>query len=171
MKKITILGACIALAGCASSEVTTTVTASDAEIEQYQQAVVSKDIPIIALPEEEQLNDWDDVVEQGTAELIDDKVEDVQAETFLEQYSIQVLALRNSEGFDRFITALPDEKPIFVNEKTLNDAPWFTLLYGAFSSREAAKIALDALPADVKRHGPFIRDIDLSNTSEMWQLR
>ncbi len=174
MKKTLLIGLCAILAGCASSEVTTTVVASEAEIEQYNSAMPVESDPILTLPEEEHVPQ---VIAQPVQEqkiVLTKPVQTKPAMTTSGRYSIQVLALSHDSGFQAYLMKLPHGEPVYVNKKMLNGLPWYTLLYGEYSSHAEAKRALNALPNSVRQYGPFVRslnDIKRSSTPELRQLR
>ncbi|WP_087017172.1 SPOR domain-containing protein [Thaumasiovibrio subtropicus] len=171
MKKTLLIGAVLVLTGCASSDVTTTVVASEAEIEQYNNAMPMESDPILTLPAEEPMAQVVKPVEENKIVL---NKPTKPAMTSGGRYSIQVLALSHDGGFQEYVDRLPSGKPIYVNKKMLNGLPWYTLLYGEYSSKAEAKRALNALPSSVRQYGPFIRsldDIKRSSSPDLRQLR
>ncbi|WP_407333804.1 SPOR domain-containing protein [Enterovibrio sp. 27052020O] len=75
------------------------------------------------------------------------------------QYTIQVIALSHNKGFSEYMNKLPSDKPVWSNKKMVDGLPWYTLLYGDFTSKTDAQKALSALPKDIKQYGPFIRSL------------
>ncbi|MCC4798692.1 hypothetical protein BCT30_20710 [Enterovibrio norvegicus] len=95
------------------------------------------------------------------------------ATTSSKKYTIQVIALSHNKGFTEYMDKLPSDKPVWSNKKMVEGLPWYTLLYGEFPSKEAAKSALNALPKTIKEYGPFIRSfssIKGSSTPDMTRL-
>ncbi|WP_434361520.1 SPOR domain-containing protein [Parasalinivibrio latis] len=75
-------------------------------------------------------------------------------------YTIQVLALSHDRGFADYVNALPSNQPVWSNKKVVDGIPWYTLLYGEYSSYDQAKSALKALPGTIREYGPFIRKMN-----------
>ncbi|OOE57898.1 SPOR domain-containing protein [Salinivibrio sp. ML323] len=85
-------------------------------------------------------------------------------------YTIQVVALSHDRGFSDYAKRLPSDQPLWSNKKMVDGLPWYTLLYGEYPSRDAAKRAIKALPQTIQEYGPFVRDISKikrSSTPEM----
>ncbi|MFD2178193.1 SPOR domain-containing protein [Veronia pacifica] len=76
-----------------------------------------------------------------------------------QQYTIQVVALSYESGLKEFSDMLPSDQPVWSNMKMVDSIPWYTLLYGSFTSKERAKNELNALPRVIKEQKPFIRSI------------
>ncbi|KLV05362.1 hypothetical protein ABT56_11605 [Photobacterium aquae] len=168
MKKIAVLAVAAVLAGCASDDQTqllsstSEMTYSDEQQEAIigSQEAVDTDIVQTAPPST--------VVEEVvTEEEVITPVETVpqqQAETH-SGYTIQVLALSHNKGFVSYMKNLPLGQPVWMNEKDLKGAPWYTLLYGQFATKDQARNALKALPQSVRETGPFIRSLEEISSS------
>ncbi len=72
-------------------------------------------------------------------------------------FTIQVLSLSDPNGFDPYISDLPENMPFWANKKEISGKDWYALLYGEFATMSDAKAALEQLPADIKSFGPYIR--------------
>lgn len=83
----------------------------------------------------------------------------------LPRYTIQVVALSHNNGFNEYMNILPLNKPMWSNKKVVKGYPWYTLLYGSFNSKDHAQCVLDALPNNIKKHGPFIRSFSAIKSS------
>ena len=83
-------------------------------------------------------------------------------------FTIQVLATVATERSSllRFLDRQRlrgDLQRVFVYETRIGGRPWYSVVFGRFESFSAARKELKALPRDLARHGPFIRNIrDLS---------
>jgi DamX protein len=84
-------------------------------------------------------------------------------------FSIQLLATdarqrENLEAFLRWRRGAGDLDSLYVYETRINERPWFGVLYGEFDSYAAAREALRALPEELLRRAPFIRNVrDIGN--------
>ena len=63
------------------------------------------------------------------------------------------------EEFLRRMQALGTYNDIHVYETKIGARTWFGVLYGEFASFDQARQALNALPEELKRHKPFIRNV------------
>ncbi len=79
-------------------------------------------------------------------------------------YSIQLLLTAQSQR--RHVEAFLEQQyregeidQVFVYETVIDDRPYLGVLYREFSGYSAAKRALEDLPLDLKRLGPFIRNL------------
>jgi hypothetical protein len=57
-----------------------------------------------------------------------------------------------------------------MNRKTVNNMPWYTILYGDFSTPAEAREAIKQLPAEIQAYGPFVRSIKSIKNSENPEL-
>ena len=48
---------------------------------------------------------------------------------------------------------------VYVYETTIGARTWFGVLYGEYGSYGQAREGLEALPTDLRRHKPFIRNV------------
>lgn len=74
-------------------------------------------------------------------------------------YIIQLLGLKNREKLIDVGTAYQLEHELILHQSERNGEPWHTLLYGTFANEQEAKAALGQLPADLKAHRPWLRQI------------
>ncbi|MGF1686718.1 SPOR domain-containing protein [Photobacterium japonica] len=182
MKKIAVFAAAAILSGCATESGNTEWVTSSAQ-EQYQTEpsfVFEKDplkeTTTVAVVEPvvtesvviEQVQEKETVV--ITAPADEKPVIYKYAKKAVDGYTIQVLAGTHNRGFNQYVKRLPAEQPVWVNEKDLNGSPWYTLLFGQYESKDAARQALKALPQDIKNFGPFIRDLRQIKTSQYPKL-
>ena len=160
MKKLAVLAVVTAISGCASDSGKTEIITSSTEEVFIQEQLESE---TLAKLDETSIAEAGSADQETATEVIKKAAEESSSsDVALSQsgYSIQVLALSHNKGFTTYMNKLPSDKPVWTNVKTINGVPWYTLLYGQFETREQARIALDALPNDVKTYGPFIRDLD-----------
>jgi type II secretory pathway predicted ATPase ExeA len=103
----------------------------------------------------------------GTSDLVERRLAHTRA--WLERvnpahFSIQLLATdarqrENLEAFLRWRRGAGDLDSLYVYETRINERPWFGVLYGEFDSYAAAREALRALPEELLRRAPFIRNV------------
>lgn len=79
-------------------------------------------------------------------------------------YSIQLLLIapsqeRHLEAFLRQRRRDGDLDHVYVYETVIDDRPYLGVLYREFASYSAAKAALENLPGNLRRLGPFIRNV------------
>ncbi|MGF1701172.1 SPOR domain-containing protein [Photobacterium makurazakiensis] len=192
MKKLAVIAVASALAGCASEPQTTQIVTSSTEevytesqlgfIDATGQTTLNEDVVVADTPVAEETTA--SKVIKKAAEETQQQEQEIAASSPKESsaqikgitqrgYTIQVLALSHNKGFTTYMNKLPSDKPVWMNKKDLNGVPWFTLLYGEFDTKEQAKVALNALPKDVRDFGPFIRSIDdikLSTSPKLTKL-
>ena len=86
-------------------------------------------------------------------------------------YSIQLLLTaqsqrRHVEKFLQQRSRAGEIDQVYVYETVIDDRPYLGVLYREFSGYSAAKRALDKLPSELKRLGPFIRNLsDVASVS------
>ena len=51
------------------------------------------------------------------------------------------------------------QKEIAYYESTFRGKPWFQLLYGLYPDRQAARLAANKLPENLRQAGPWIRSL------------
>ena len=54
---------------------------------------------------------------------------------------------------------LPAQNQIAYYESTFQGKAWFQLLYGIYPTKQAAELAADKLPENIRRAGPWIRSM------------
>lgn len=74
-------------------------------------------------------------------------------------FTVQVLGVSKNSGFASYIAKLPGQQPVWVNQKTFHEKPWYTLLYGHFDTVQEAQAAIKDLPAEIRSFGPFVRSL------------
>ncbi|KDM89908.1 hypothetical protein EA58_19825 [Photobacterium galatheae] len=74
-------------------------------------------------------------------------------------FTVQVLGLSQNNGFAPYVAKLPGQQPVWINQKTYREKPWYTLLYGHFKTVEEAQAAIQQLPGDIQSFGPFVRSL------------
>jgi DamX protein len=74
-----------------------------------------------------------------------------------QHYTLQLIAAGNEAAVVDFIRRhhLEPEAAYFARDR--NGKPWYTVIYGSFGDREAARTALGRLPAAVNQATPWIR--------------
>ncbi len=88
-------------------------------------------------------------------------------------FTIQVLSLSDPNGFQPYISKLPENTAFWSNKKDVSGKDWYALLYGEFATMSEAKDALDKLPANIKKFGPYIRSftsIEKSSSPDIEKL-
>ena len=77
-------------------------------------------------------------------------------------YSIQMLGARAESQLVRHLTGLPgsiDLDKLFIYRTTARGRPAFTVLYGAYADRGAAREALENLPRSLHANRPILRTV------------
>lgn len=86
------------------------------------------------------------------------------SEWFLQQpkqnYSIQLALMSQYASIQRFQRYYPSVKPTFYYQSHFNNGNRFVLLLGSYSTLQEAKQALEALPDEVQKMRPWIRQFD-----------
>ncbi|PSV52088.1 SPOR domain-containing protein [Photobacterium sp. GB-1] len=79
--------------------------------------------------------------------------------TAVKGFSIQLLAMRETNEFKPYLSQLPADQPAWLNDKMINGSSVYTLLYGHYKDYETAKAALAAMPQKVVQSGAFVRNL------------
>jgi Uncharacterized protein conserved in bacteria len=162
MKKLGLLAIVLLLTGCSSGGVTTEI---------YSQTIESTDTrETVETSAPQPKDDTAQVVAKAEPAP---KKQTMKASSQGPGYTIQIVALSHDRGFSDYAKRLPSNEPLWSNKKMVDGLPWYTLLYGEYSSRESAKRAIKALPQTIQQYGPFVRDIaDIkrSSTPEMTRV-
>jgi Uncharacterized protein conserved in bacteria len=163
MKKLALLAIVMLLTGCSGGGVTTEI---------YSQTIESTDKRDTAQTEDStQAADAEPMMNTAKpGPKPAPKKQAVKSATQSAGYTIQVVALSHDRGFSDYAKRLPSDQPLWSNKKMVDGLPWYTLLYGEYPSRDAAKRAIKALPQTIQEYGPFVRDISKikrSSTPEM----
>lgn len=76
-------------------------------------------------------------------------------------YTIQIMGVHNEQSIFEFIqkNQLLRQNEIAYYESTFQDKPWYQLLYGLYPTWQAAQLAANDLPENIRRAGPWIRRI------------
>ncbi len=76
-------------------------------------------------------------------------------------YTVQIIGVSNEKSLLDFIrnNELLKQNKIAYYESTFRGKPWFQLLYGLYSDKQAARLAADNLPENIRQAGPWIRSV------------
>jgi len=76
-------------------------------------------------------------------------------------FTIQIMGVHNEELLLDFIekNQLLQQNKIAYYESTFEDKQWYQLLYGMYPTRPEAESAVDQLPENIRRIGPWIRSL------------
>ncbi|WP_201264056.1 SPOR domain-containing protein [Salinivibrio sp. HTSP] len=163
MKKLALLAIVMLLTGCSGGGVTTEIYSQTIESTDKRDSVQTEDTARTA--------DAEPMMNTAKPEPKPaPKKQAVKSATQSAGYTIQVVALSHDRGFSDYAKRLPSDQPLWSNKKMVDGLPWYTLLYGEYPSRDAAKRAIKALPQTIQEYGPFVRDISKikrSSTPEM----
>ena len=74
-------------------------------------------------------------------------------------YTIQIMGVHNEQSLMDFIkkNQLLGQNQIAYYESSFQGKAWFQLLYGIYPTKQAAELAADKLPENIRRAGPWIR--------------
>jgi len=74
-------------------------------------------------------------------------------------YTVQVIGVSNEESMLDFIkrNKVLKQNKIAYYESTFKGKPWFQLLYGIYPDKQAARLAANKLPENIRQAGPWIR--------------
>nr|WP_237332675.1 AAA family ATPase [Zobellella iuensis] len=70
------------------------------------------------------------------------------------RYTLQLMAGRDRAVLERLVARHP-LTPVWVYPRTINDQPWFVLVYGDFEVPEQARRAIAGLPAELQAAKPW----------------
>ncbi|MGF1900469.1 SPOR domain-containing protein [Aliivibrio sifiae] len=184
MKRIIPITLTALLAGCTSSSYTTNITAeSSEEVYQVTQPIEQEDTTFqeTEVAVVEQTDAEKPVVkltpEDTTAVAESDAEIKILPPTQKQQemhnrygYTLQILALSRKTDLTAYAEKLAGEQPVWMNRKTVNNMPWYTILYGDFATPAEAREAIKQLPADIQAYGPFVRSINSIKSSDNPEL-
>ncbi|WP_198532048.1 SPOR domain-containing protein [Salinivibrio sp. IB282] len=163
MKKLALLAIVMLLTGCSGGGVTTEIYSQTIESTDKRDSVQTEDTA--------QTADAEPMMNTAKPEPKPaPKKQAAKPATQSAGYTIQLVALSHDRGFSDYAKRLPSDQPLWSNKKMVDGLPWYTLLYGEYPSRDAAKRAIKALPQTIQEYGPFVRDISKikrSSTPEM----
>lgn len=73
-------------------------------------------------------------------------------------YTIQVAAAYSEKNIRGLAAKLPNSPPHLVYQTKRDGKPWFVLIYGSFTTKQAAAAARDSLAVDLKKNStPWVR--------------
>ncbi len=170
MKRIIPITLTALLAGCTSSSYTTNITTdSSEEVYQVTQPIEQEDTtfdeteitvasetekPVVKLtPEDAVVESSDNAVKILPPTSKQDEMNNRYG------YTLQILALSRKTDLSSYAAKLQGEQPVWMNRKTVNNMPWYTILYGDFPTPAEAREAIKQLPAEIQAYGPFVRSI------------
>ncbi len=76
-----------------------------------------------------------------------------------ERYVLQLFGVHEPERVAGFLGEQPDLTEFAVFRSTYKGRPWFVVTWGLFSDRDAARAAIDQLPASLRGFKPWARSI------------
>lgn len=75
------------------------------------------------------------------------------------QYTLQLLGTQIENNAIKFIDGLNNKKNVRYFETVYKGKPWFVVIYGEFTNRDAAIASIPNLPAELKDRKPWARSI------------
>jgi len=85
-------------------------------------------------------------------------------------FSIQVLGSRDKSAVYDFVEGLDVDLPRYVAQTVHQGKPWYIGLVGGFPSRTSAAEAIARLPASLRQHGPWPKDLSDLDRSRIEHL-
>jgi len=73
------------------------------------------------------------------------------------EYTLQLLGASSRASVDRYIEAQPNRGELLSFETLRQGKPWFVVVTGRYSSTESARAAINDLPEDQRKAGPWPR--------------
>lgn len=180
MKRIITITLTALLAGCTSSSYTTNITTESSEevyqvsqtLEQevttFEETELTAEVekPVVKLTPEETV-----MVKSSESEIKILPPTQKQKEMHNRYgYTLQILALSRKTDLSSYTGKLPSDQPVWMNRKTVNNMPWYTILYGDFATPAEARKAIHRLPAEIQAYGPFVRSINSIKSSDNPEL-
>ncbi|WP_122033592.1 SPOR domain-containing protein [Aliivibrio sp. EL58] len=184
MKKIIPITLTVLLAGCTSSSYTTNITTESSE-EVYQvsqpieeEVTTFEETEIAAVPQTEAEKPVVKLTseESATAATSDSAIKILPPTEKQKEmqnrygYTLQILALSRKTDLSTYAGKLAGEQPVWMNRKTVNNMPWYTILYGDFATPAEAREAIKQLPTEIQAYGPFVRSINSIKNSDNPEL-
>lgn len=74
-------------------------------------------------------------------------------------YTLQVLGARSGESVEKFMASKASRDKLYYFTTTFKNKPWHVVVYGQYANRNAAKRAIESLPAELKNLKPWPRSI------------
>lgn len=75
------------------------------------------------------------------------------------QYTLQLLGTQIENNAVKFISGLSNKKNVRYFETIYKDKPWFVVVYGEYTNRDAAIASIPNLPKELKDRKPWARSI------------
>ena len=75
------------------------------------------------------------------------------------QYTLQLLGTQIENNAINFISGLNSKTNVRYFETVYKEKPWFVVVYGEFTNRDAAIASIPNLPAELKDRKPWARSI------------
>lgn len=72
-------------------------------------------------------------------------------------YTLQLLGASSRDSVDRFVSAQSNRSKLLVFESRRSGKPWFVVVTGRFADSARARAALEELPANQRKAGPWPR--------------
>ena len=184
MKRILPITLTVLLAGCTTSSYTTNITTdSSEEVYQVSQPIEEEEMTfeeteIAATPQAETEKQVVKLTSEDAATVADSEaaikiLPPTQKQNEMSNrygYTLQILALSRKTDLSTYAGKLAGEQPVWMNRKTVNNMPWYTILYGDFATPAAAREAIKQLPAEIQAYGPFVRSINSIKNSDNPEL-
>lgn len=192
MKRIIPITLTALLAGCSSSSYTTNITTDSSEevyqvaqpVEQEETTFEEAEAVVVAVAPDAEIDSEADkpVVKLTPEEIAATEVatdasiavlpptEKPQDAVNHSGYTIQILALSRKTDLSKYASQLSGEQPVWMNRKTVNNMPWYTILYGDYATPAEARDAIKLLPAKIQAYGPFVRSINSIKQSDNPEL-
>lgn len=142
-----------------TATVATAVTTDQAEektVESTPQPEVVNEQPTEATPNTQPIDETQNAVDKETTT---EETAVGEKTTAVKGFSIQLLAMRETNEFKPYLSQLPADQPAWLNDKMINGSSVYTLLYGHYKDYETAKAALAAMPQKVVQSGAFVRNL------------
>lgn len=74
-------------------------------------------------------------------------------------YTLQMLGARRQESVVEFIASMPEPSNLLYFSTIYKEKPWYVVVYGSFSDRDAAMTAMGELPSPLRSRRPWARSI------------
>lgn len=134
----------------------TTDQAAEKTVESTPQPEVVNEQPTETTPNTQPIDETQNAVDKETTT---EETAVGEKTTAVKGFSIQLLAMRETNEFKPYLSQLPADQPAWLNDKMINGSSVYTLLYGHYNDYETAKAALAAMPQKVVQSGAFVRNL------------
>ncbi|ASP37464.1 hypothetical protein CHH28_01660 [Bacterioplanes sanyensis] len=99
-----------------------------------------------------------------TAEVAKNQLSRVPASPLLTEsgYVIQVLGVKNRAAAERFVAEWQGKlsQRLYLYQTTYQNAPWFVVVVGIFTSESSARSAASSIPQGLSSGSPWVRNLD-----------